>query len=138
METIPTEFESLFTSKAYGVLATMLPDGNPHLTVVWVDYDGEHVLINTAKGRRKTRNIEQDPTVALLVIDPDDPFRYVSLLGEVAEITEEGAVEHIDKLGQRYKGADNWPDRYDDDIVRVIVKISPEGVFTREPYGIEK
>ncbi len=138
METIPTEFESLFTSKAYGVLATMLPDGNPHLTVVWVDYDGEHVLINTAKGRRKTRNIEQDPTVALLVIDPDDPFRYVSLLGEVAEITEEGAVEHIDKLGKRYKGVDDWSDRYDDDVVRVVVKISPEGVFTREPYGIEK
>jgi PPOX class probable F420-dependent enzyme len=138
MEPIPENFEALFDEKSYGVIATLLPDGNPHLTVVWVDYDGEHVLINTAEGRRKTRNVRRDPRVGLLVIDPDDWFRYVSILGEVTEITEEGAIDHIDSLGQRYKGEEAWSDRYDDDVVRVILKITPERLFTREPYGIEK
>lgn len=138
MGSIPETFEPLFRSKAYGVLATILPDGNPHLTVVWVDYDGDNILINTDKNRMKTRNIQRDPTVGLLVIDPDDPFRYISIQGEVTEITEEGAIEHINSLGKRYKEVDGWSERYDDDIIRVILKITPEKSFTREPYGIEK
>lgn len=138
MDFMPENFESLFKSKAYGVLATMLPDGSPHLTVVWVDHDGEHVLINTAEDRRKTRNVQRNPTVALLVIDPDDPFRYLSLLGKVDEIMKEGATEHINLLGERYQGVEGWSERYGDDIVRVILKIRPEQSFTREPYGIEK
>ncbi len=138
MESIPADFEDLFERKSYGVIATMLPNGIPHLTVVWVDYDGEHVMFNTARGRRKVRNIEQNQTVALCVIDPDDPFRYLSLYGEVTTITEEGAMDHIDALGRRYEGVDGWSERYDEDVVRVIVKIEPRGVFTREPYGIEE
>lgn len=138
MEPIPDSFEPLFDKKAYGILATMMPDDSPQLTVVWVDYDGEHVLINTAKQRRKTKNVERNPTVGLLVLDPDDPFRYISMIGTVDEITEEGAVSHIDSLGKRYKGVDNWSDRYAEEMVRVILKITPDRLFTREPYGIEK
>ncbi|WP_224269780.1 PPOX class F420-dependent oxidoreductase [Haloprofundus salinisoli] len=138
MESIPSDFEDLFERPSYGVLATLLPNGIPHQTVVWVDYDGEHVRINTARGRRKVANIQQDPRIALCVIDPDVPYRYLSLHGEVTAVTEEGAMDHIDALGQRYQNVESWSDRYDDDVVRVILEIEPEGVFTREPYGIEQ
>lgn len=138
MASIPTDFEDLFERPSYGVFATLLPNGIPHQTVVWVDYDGEHVRINSARGRRKVTNVEQDPRVTLCVIDPENPFRYLSLHGEVTAVTEEGAMDHIDALGRRYQDVENWSERYDDDVVRVILEIEPRGVFTREPYGIER
>lgn len=138
MESIPEDFVDLFDRKSYGVFAGVLSNGVPHLTVVWVDYDGEYIRVNTARGRRKVGIVEHNPTVALCVIDPDDPFRYLTVHGVVENITEEGAMDHIDALGRRYKGVDNWSDRYDEDTVRVIIEIAPQGLFTREPYGIER
>lgn len=138
MDSIPSAFGDLFERKSYGVLATRQSDGTPHLTVVWVDSDGTTIRINSARGRQKVKNVERDPRVALCVIDPDDPFRYLSLYGDVTELTEVGAMDHIDTLGRRYRNVDNWSDRYDDDVVRVILEIEPRGVFTREPYGIER
>jgi PPOX class probable F420-dependent enzyme len=85
-------------------LATSMPDGSPQLTQTWVDTDGEHILINSVAGFQKVRNIERDPRVALAVSDPADPARYFAVRGRVLDVTTDGAVEHIEKLAQRYLG----------------------------------
>ncbi|MGB7795297.1 MAG: PPOX class F420-dependent oxidoreductase [Pseudonocardiaceae bacterium] len=85
-------------------LATSMPDGSPHLTQTWVDTDGEHILINSVHGFQKVRNIERDPRVALAVSDPADPAHYFAVRGHVLDVTTDGAVEHIEKLAQRYLG----------------------------------
>jgi PPOX class probable F420-dependent enzyme len=99
-----------------------MPDGSPHLTLVWVDSDGEHILINSVQGHQKVRNVERDPRVAVSVSDPDHPARYYSVRGRVLDITTEGAAEHIDKLAQRYLGTD-YPWYGGRDQVRVILTI---------------
>lgn len=85
-------------------LATSMPDGSPQLTQTWVDTDGEHILINSAAGLQKIRNIERDPRVALTVSDPADPARYFAVRGRVLDVTTDGAVEHVEQLAQRYLG----------------------------------
>ncbi len=85
-------------------LSTLMPDGSPQLTQTWVDTDGEHVLVNSVAGFQKIRNIERDPRVALTVSDPANPFRYFAVRGRVLNVTADGAVEHIEKLAQRYLG----------------------------------
>jgi PPOX class probable F420-dependent enzyme len=85
-------------------LATSMPDGSPQLTQTWVDTDGEHILINSVAGFQKVRNIERDPRVALAVSDPADPAHYFAVRGRVLDVTTDGAVEHIEKLAQRYLG----------------------------------
>ncbi|MDY7081682.1 MAG: PPOX class F420-dependent oxidoreductase [Halobacteria archaeon] len=127
---IPDEFQDLFERKSFANFVTLMPDGSPHVTPVWVDYDGEHVLINTAEGRRKERNISHDPRVAVSILDPENPYRYLSVRGEVAEMEKDGAVEHIDKLAQRYMDVEEYPYKDQDEGDRVIVKIRPEHVIT--------
>jgi PPOX class probable F420-dependent enzyme len=85
-------------------LATSMPDGSPQLTQTWVDTDGEHILINSVAGFQKVRNIERDPRVALAISDPADPAHYFAVRGRVLDVTTDGAVEHIEKLAQRYLG----------------------------------
>lgn len=126
---IPEEFVDLFDGKAFGEFATLMPDGSPHVTPVWVDYDGEHVLVNTAKGRQKWVNVERDPTVSMCVRDPEDPYRYLSFTGEVEETTESGAVDHIDALAKRYMGVDRYPGHGEEKGPRVILKVRPEKVL---------
>jgi len=117
----------LFNKKAFASLATVMPDGRPQVTPVWVDYDGTHVLVNTAKGRVKDRNMKRDPRVSLAVIDPDNPYHYLEVRGRVVEITEEGADQHIDKMAKKYLGQDKYPSRQPDE-VRVLYKIEPEKI----------
>jgi PPOX class probable F420-dependent enzyme len=105
-------------------VATVSPDGRPQVTPVWIDTDGEAVLFNTAKGRVKHRNIENNPWVAVSVADRNDFYRTLWLRGR-AEIVEDGADEHIDKLAKKYLGADSYPFRKPDE-TRVIVRIVPE------------
>src|ERR1700741_2045173 len=95
---IPDKYKDLFQKKAFANLATLMPDGRPQVTPVWCDFDGSHVLINTAKGRVKDRNMQNDPRVSMSIMDPDNPYRYVEVRGHVAEATEKGADEHIDKM----------------------------------------
>lgn len=130
MESVPEDFHDLFKRKAYASFATLLPDSTPHVTPVWIDYDGEHILVNTAKGRQKEVNVRRRPEVGVLVLDPEDPYRYVSVQGRVAEITQEGAVEHIDELTQRYMGVDEYPNKGEEMGPRVIIKVRPEKVIT--------
>jgi PPOX class probable F420-dependent enzyme len=126
---IPEKFKDLFGKKAFGVLGTVMPDGLPQVTPVWVDYDGEYIIFNSAKGRQKDRNVRRDPRVSITVIDPEDPYRYLEIRGRVTEITEEGADKHIDKLAKKYLGVDAYPYRSDKE-VRVIYKITPEHTST--------
>ena len=126
---IPEKFLDLFQKKAFCSLATLMPDGKPQVTPVWCDYDGKHVLVNSAKGRIKDRNMRRDPRVSVAVIDPDNPYRYLQVQGHVAEVTENGADQHIDKLAKKYLGVDKYPSRKPGE-VRVIYKIEPERAST--------
>jgi PPOX class probable F420-dependent enzyme len=124
-DAIPEKYLDLFNKRAFASLATIMPDGRPQVTPVWCDYDGRHVLINSAKGRVKDRNMRRDPRVSLALIDPDTPYRYLEIRGRVAEITENGADAHIDKLAKKYTGEERYGYRRPGE-VRVIYKILPE------------
>ena len=128
-QAIPEKYKDLFQKRAFASLSTLMPDGRPQVTPVWCDFDGEHVIFNSAKGRQKDKNVRRDPRVALAVIDPENPYRYLEIRGRVAEITEEGADAHIDKMAKKYLGADKYPYRQPSE-TRVIFKIQPERVNT--------
>jgi PPOX class probable F420-dependent enzyme len=101
---LPEDLLALMKEPSTCYLATSMADGSPQLTQTWVDTDGEHVLINTVRGHLKVRNIERDPRVAVAISDPDKPSRYFQVRGRVLDMTTDGAVEHIEKLAQRYLG----------------------------------
>lgn len=130
MESIPEAFRDLFERKAFANFATVMPDGTPQVTPVWVGYDDDHLLVNTAKGRQKERNVRRDPKVGLSILDPDDPYRFVSVRGEVEEVTEDGAIEHINELTERYMGRDEYPNLGEEDGPRVVIRIRPDRVVT--------
>jgi len=122
--TIPDNFLDLFQKKAFASLATLMPDGSPQVTPVWVDYDGNHVIINSARGRQKDKNMQRNAKVALSILDPDNPYRYLEIRGKVDAITEQGADAHIDKMAKKYMGKDTYPYRNPAE-KRVIFKILP-------------
>lgn len=122
---IPEKYRDLFSKKAFASLATLMPDGRPQVTPVWCDFDGSRVIVNSAKGRRKDKNMRRDARVSLAVSDPDNPYRYLEVRGKVVEITEDGADEHIDKMAKKYLGQDKYPNRQPGE-VRVMYKIEPE------------
>jgi PPOX class probable F420-dependent enzyme len=126
---IPEKYRDLFNKRAFAALTTLMPDGSPQTTPVWVDTDGDYVIFNSAKGRQKDRNVRRDPRVALAIVDPDNPYRYLEVRGKVAEITEQGADAHIDKMAKKYLGQDKYPYRQASE-VRVIYKIRPEHATT--------
>jgi PPOX class probable F420-dependent enzyme len=128
-EVIPEQFRDLFEKKAFASLTTLMPDGSPQTTPVWCDTDSEHVIFNSAKGRQKDRNVRRDPRVAMAIIDPDDPYRYLEIRGKVVEITEQGADAHIDKMAKKYLDKDKYPFRQPGE-VRVLYKIRPEHTST--------
>jgi PPOX class probable F420-dependent enzyme len=120
----PEEFLDLLQddTKALLYLATVMPDGSPQVTPVWLDKDGEHILVNTNEGRVKDRNMKARPKVAMTIQDPNDPYRYLGVRGEVVGYTREGADEHINKLSLKY---DNEPWKYREGQRRIIFKIKP-------------
>jgi len=126
---IPEQYKDLLTKKAFAHLATLMKDGSPQVTPVWFDYDGTYVRVNTAKGRWKDKNMRNRPKVALSIPDPDNPYRYMQIRGKVAEVTENGADEHIDSLAKKYLGQDKYPFRQPGE-VRVIYKIEVDRVQT--------
>lgn len=121
---IPEKYRDLFAKKAFGSLATVMPDGSPQVTPVWCDLEGDRIIVNSAKGRLKDRNIRRDPRVAIALIDPDNPYRYFEIRGRVVEITEQGGDAHIDKMAKKYLGVDSYPYRSAKE-TRVIYKIEP-------------
>ena len=120
----------MFTEPYYGVVSTVRKDGSPHQSVVWVDFDGENVLVNTAEGRAKARHIRANPHVGVAVVDPRDPYRWISVSGS-AEMTEEGAEEHIHKLSWKYRDREyDLPEGQQ----RLLVRVKPERVTA---YGLD-
>ncbi|MDQ3670296.1 MAG: PPOX class F420-dependent oxidoreductase [Actinomycetota bacterium] len=125
MPTLTPEQAQLLLDRNLAHVATLRPDGSPHLTVTWIDWDGENVLLNTAYGRAKPRHLQNDPRIAVGVVDANDPYRYVSISG-TAELVDEGAREHIDKLSARYTGRETFP--LPPGEKRVIIRVRPEKV----------
>jgi PPOX class probable F420-dependent enzyme len=130
MSTIPAEYRDLFEKRSFAFVATLLPDGSPHITPTWVDADGDRVLINTVIDNRKDRNVRADPRIALAIADPDNPYRYLSIRGEVVERREEGAREHLDSLAERYTGQPRYSGPGDD---RVVLVVQPDHVSGQSP-----
>jgi PPOX class probable F420-dependent enzyme len=120
----------MFIEPYYGVVTTVRPDGSPQSTVVWLDFDGENVVFNTAEGRAKPRHIRANPNVSVAVVDPQDPYRWIAVSGP-AELSEEGAAEHINELAHKYWGRDYViPEGQQ----RLIVRVKPERVTA---YGLD-
>lgn len=128
--TIPDNFKDLLTTKlTFAHLGTVMKDGTPQVTPVWFSYDGTQVLLNSAKGRVKDRNMRARPHVALSIIDPDNAYRYLQIIGKITDITEQGADAHIDALAKKYMGQDTYPFRQPGE-ERVIYKVTPGKVQT--------
>ena len=121
---------AILDAPEFATIATLQPDGQPHLSVVWIERDGDDVLISTVKGRQKFRNIERDPREAVLVYPKDAPYSYVEIRG-TAEMTEEGGRELIDRLALQYRGWDRYPADDGTDNVRVVVRIHADKVVNR-------
>ncbi len=122
---VPEKFSDLASKKIFAGLATLMPDGAPQVTPVWIDFDEEHVIFNTAEGRQKDKNLQREPRVSLMLVDPENPYRYLEIRGNVVERTTAGADDHINKMAKKYLGQDVYPFRQPGE-VRVIYKIKPE------------
>lgn len=129
MAKIPEKFLDLFNKKAFGSLGTLMPDGSPQVTPVWVDHEGDVVLVNTAKGRQKDKNVQRDPRVTVTLIDPDNPYRYLEIRGRVVEATDKGAKDHIDKMAKKYLGVEKYPYAQPGE-QRLLLRIQPEHFST--------
>jgi PPOX class probable F420-dependent enzyme len=127
MKTISEKYHDLLKdeTRAFLFLATTMKDGSPQVTPIWFNHDDEHILINSAKGRVKDRNMRARPNVAMVIQDPADPYRYLQVRGRVVEISEEGGLEHINTLALKYTGK-TW--KVNPGEVRVIYKIVPENM----------
>lgn len=124
---IPEPFQSLLKQKSFAHLATIMPDGSPQVTPVWIDFDGTYILVNSARDRVKDRNMSTRPQVALSILDPDNPYRYLAVRGRVVEVTEVGAADHINTvLAPRYTGRTGSFGQGDE--IRCLYKILPEQV----------
>ncbi len=125
MAAIPEKYLDLLQQKkAFANLATLMPDGSPQVTPVWFDYKDGVIRVNTAKGRVKARNMKEGAQVALAIMDPDNPYRYVQVRGRVKRVAEQNANAHIDTLAKKYLGKDKYPWARPGD-VRVIYEIEP-------------
>ena len=118
----------LLTGKNFAFVATLMKDGSPQITPTWIDFDGKTILINTAEGRTKQKNVSRDSRVAISIVDNNNPYNMVTIRGKVIEQTSKGVDDHIDKLAKRYLGVDKYPFRSPTE-KRVILKVQPENVF---------
>jgi PPOX class probable F420-dependent enzyme len=123
-QTISPGFRKLLREPAFCQLATLMPDGSPQITQVWVETDGEHILINTPEGSQKERNVRRDLRVAVNVVDPANAWR---VRGRVVDVNNEGAVEQIDRLAKKYLNQDTYPFHRPDQ-VRTTIKIAPDKI----------
>ena len=125
MTAIPDKYLDLLErKKAFAALATTMPDGSPQVTPVWFDYKDGIVRVNTAKGRVKARNLKAGAAVALAVIDPDNPYRYIQIRGRVRRVLRRGGGSHVDSLAKKYLGKDKYPNAAPGE-VRIMCEIEP-------------
>ncbi len=139
---IPESHMDLLLRPVNGVLTTMMPNGQPQMSIVWADFDGQHVLINTTLERQKGKNMLVNSKVNVLVIDPKNGARFLEVRGEVSEVTREGAIPHADKQTQAYTNnaqqhfyGDIYPKEQQEKETRVIFKISPKKVTTNAIFS---
>ncbi len=128
MKPLPDAVKKLIEGKTYANVATLMPDGSPHVTQTWVDHDGDVVLINTYEGSQKHRNALRNHKVALDICDPTNPYYMAVIRGRVIEVTFDGAEEHIDRMAKKYLGQDKYQMRKPG-IRRVLIKIEPAHVI---------
>lgn len=129
---ITPEIEKLLLGKNFASFATLMDDGSPHVAPTWIDYDGHYVLINTAAGRIKEKNVRNDKRIALSISNESNPYEMVAIRGIVEEITEKNADIHIDKLAKKYLGLDKYPFSSPTE-KRIILKIRPVKIFHQKP-----
>jgi len=132
MTEIPAEARHLLGGKNFAHVATVMKDGSPQVSPVWIDSEDGLVLFNTAEGRVKPKNLRRDPRVAISITNPDNPYERLLIRGRAVELTHEGAEKHIDALAKRYMGVEEYPLRQPGE-VRVIVKVEPERVQHMAP-----
>ncbi len=128
MATLTPGVRALFEGKNFGHLATIMHDGSPQVSVVWVDVEGDNILVNTAEGRIKPRNVRRDPRVAISIYSQDEPYKSAAIQGEVIEVRSEGALENIHKLAKKYMDLDEYPYLQPGD-QRLLFVIRPDQVF---------
>ncbi len=126
---IPEDKRDLLTRerKAFANLALVLSDGSPQVTPIWFDWDGQRIVINTARGRVKDKVLRKHPKVALDIVDPENPYNYLLIRGQVTEETEQGGYEQISSLNMKYHGNPNYPKNPGE--VRVTYKITPDRII---------
>ena len=126
-DTLSTKARALIARPVLASLTTLGKDGSPQVTPLWIDQDGDDLLFNTARGRVKAHHMENDPRVAVSVVDPDDPYNVVALRGTVIDITTDGADAHIDALAKKYLGVDSYPMRQEGE-VRIKVRVRTDHI----------
>jgi len=126
-EKLSDKARQLLARPVLATLATVAPDGGPQVTPLWIEADGDDLLVNTARGRAKARNLERDKRVAVSVIDPEDPYNVVMVRGTVVEITTDGADAHIDHMAKKYLGVDEYPMRQPGE-VRLKIRIRTDRI----------
>lgn len=118
---------SFLDGKVFAHVATLMPDGSPQVSPIWIEHDGTHVIFNTAEGRFKTENLEQDGRLAISIVDPENPYRHMLIRGTVTELDRDDADRHIDALAMKYLGEDTYPFRQEGE-VRVKVLVEPQSI----------
>jgi PPOX class probable F420-dependent enzyme len=127
-EVLSENARNLIGRPVLATLATLNPDGSPQATPLWIDLDGDDVLFNTARHRRKARNLNRDGRVAVTVIDPDEPYNVVAFEGTVVDVTTVGADDHIDALAHKYLDVDSYPNRREGE-VRITVRVRTDRIL---------
>ncbi len=118
------KMKKLIDGKNFASVATLMPDGSPQVAPVWVDRDGDTIILNATVSRQRTRNLKRDPRVAICIYDQNNPYSNVSIRGRAVEITKTGAEDHIDKMSMKYNGRPTYP-RHDPKDPRVLIKVEP-------------
>ncbi len=134
MAEIPADALKLLEGKNFAHVSTLMPDGSPQSSPVWIGHEEGVVTFNTAKGRQKPKNLERDPRIAISVVNQENPYESLLIRGKVTEITEEGADDDINALAKRYMDVDEYPFRQEGE-ERVIVRVEPEKVNYMAPQG---
>jgi PPOX class probable F420-dependent enzyme len=132
MSQITEPVAKLLEGKNFAFLGTIMKDGSPQVTPTWVDIEDDIILINTAEGRIKHKNVSRDPRVSISLVDEQNRYSMVTIRGRVIEQTTKGADKHIDKLAKKYLGVDKYPGHSPGE-KRVILKIKPEKIFYQPP-----
>ncbi|MDE1728337.1 PPOX class F420-dependent oxidoreductase [Candidatus Nitrosotalea okcheonensis] len=124
----------LIEDKNLAFVATLMKNNSPQITPVWIDLVDGKIIVNTAEGRVKQRNVSRDPRVAISIVDRNNPYNMVTIRGQVVEQTVEGADEHIDKMAKKYLGVDKYPFAMPGE-KRIMLKIVPQKIFHMMPHS---